>query len=452
MSITNLRKISNGKTVFYNSAFSSNNELVRTGIDTENSFYHSLLLAYAENYSDSSTEERNDMVSRFIESISKKITEENWEQLNSKYRLVSYDSDFLSFLDSFYEYIETRRKPDNQMVQNLIDKLHIGSNFDLYEAIFELVSLSNCKESLKLTNRNSDSLSHSGDLRSISFESYRKTFISNIISILNSSREFKAIDKEKKNYILNILNTFFVAFFKELGKHLLVQFKTNMTSVESKVNPFLLSTISKRFKRDIYFINGSNKLPYSVEQSETKSRKSLVLIRIDNSFEPIGRVLDNKQIGYEFDSNDNFISKLKTFILQPQNISRMYPELASLLPNTKPNKKSPRNLYYSDSDSEEEKTEIDTRHEESTVRETRDRQEISSREPPVKPPVREPPVRESRPSARGESKSKESTRDRNEASARESDYKFRFQPRNQREELLESLQDLVYHSSSDESN
>jgi len=442
MSITNLRKISNGKTVFYNSAFSSNNELVRTGIDTENSFYHSLLLAYAENYSDSSTEEKNDMVSRFIESISKKITEENWEQLNSKYRLVSYDSDFLSFLDSFYEYIETRRKPDNQMVQNVIDKLHIGSNFDLYEAIFELVSLSNCKESLKLTNRNS----HSGDL--LSFESYRKTFISNIISILNSSREFKAIDKEKKNYIINILNTFFVAFFKDLGKHLLVQFKTNMTSVESKVNPFLLSTISKRFKRDIYFINGSNKLPYSVEQCETKSRKSLVLIRIDNSFEPIGRVLDNKQIGYEFDSNDIFISKLKTFILQPQNISRMYPELASLLPNTKPNKKSPRNLYYSDSDSEEEKTEIDTRHEESTVRETRDRQEISSRETSV----REPSLRESRQSVRGESKSKESTRDRNEVSARESDYKFRFQPRNQREELLESLQDLVYQSSSDDSN
>ena len=344
MSISNLRKITNGKSVFYNSPFSNTNELVRTGIDMENSFYHSLLLAYAQDYSTSSVDEKNDMVQRFIESITKKVPEDDWEQLNSEYKLISYSSEIMLSLASFYEYIETKKKPELEAIQNVMNKLRIDSNFELYEAIFELLSFSNFKDALRMTNR---------DSANESLEDYRKIFISNIINILNNSREFKAIDIEKKKYIINIVNNFLVTFFKEFEKQLFQQFKTRLVVVESKVNPFLLSVISRRFKRDIYLIDGTNKLPYSVEQMDDRGRKSILLLRLENSFELIGKILPNKEIGYEFESDNTIIKKLNMFFLHPEGVRNKYPELSQFLSNSV-TAKSPRNLYSSDSDEEED--------------------------------------------------------------------------------------------------
>ena len=428
MSISNLRKITNGKTVFYNSAFSGNNELVRTGIDTENSFYHSLLLAYAENYSEKSKEEKNDMVSRFIESLTKKVTEENWEQFNSEHKLVSYDSEILRFLSSFYEYMDNKEVPDVQVVQNVINKLRIGSNFELYEAIFELISFSNFKEALRTTNRNSSSDS--------SLEDYRDQFISNVIGTLNNSREFKAIDIEKKKYITNIINTFLVSFFKELEKYLYLQFKSILTNTDSRVNPYLVSLISKRFKRDIYFINGSNKLPYSIEREESRDRKSIVLLRIDNLFEPIGKILENKEIGYEFDPSEPFIRKLNTFVLHPENIDRLYPELSQFLPSaSRRSKKSPRNLYSSDSESEEERKPSKKPVPKPLPEPEPEQPKSEPQQFPYQTPsrfFREPP-----------------TRNRDTPSTR---FHFDSPPLTKREEFRNSMKDLIYQSSDDESN
>jgi hypothetical protein len=88
MSNLSLKKIVNGKTVFFNSPFTTNNELVRTGIDLNNSFYHALLLAYTEEYSSVSEDEKNEMVNKFISSLNKKVTEDNWEEINSKYKII----------------------------------------------------------------------------------------------------------------------------------------------------------------------------------------------------------------------------------------------------------------------------------------------------------------------------------------------------------------------------
>ena len=448
MSISNLRKITNGKSVFYNSPFSNTNELVRTGIDMENSFYHSLLLAYAQDYSASSVDEKNDMVQRFIDSITKKVPEDDWEQLNSEYKLISYSSEIMLSLASFYEYIETKKKPELEAIQNVMNKLRIASNFELYEAIFELLSFSNFKDALRMTNRDSSNES---------LEDYRKIFISNIISILNNSREFKAIDIEKKKYIINIVNNFLVTFFKEFEKQLFHQFKTKLVVVDSKVNPFLLSVISKRFKRDIYLVDGTDKLPYSVEQIDDRGRKSIILLRLENSFELVGKILPNKDIGYEFESDNTIIKKLNMFFLHPEGVRNKYPELSQFLSNSV-SAKSPRNLYSSDSDEEEEqkvkvknKLSRETQHRGDTRSDTRSDTRNDTRNEPRSEPRSEPrnDTRYSQPFGQHIEKHKEP---------------FQIEPKYTSKQHVESrrvenqsqsrmnLRDLIYQSSSDESD
>ena len=359
MSLPNLKKIEKGKTVFYNSPFSETNELVRVGIDRENSFYHSLLLSYAEDYPSCSSEEQDDMVSRFIESLMKKVSIDDWEELNNEYNLVSYSSELMSSLQSFYEYIETRKMSDLESIRNVVSKLQISSNFELYEAIFELLSFSNFKNALKMTNKDSS------DNESV--DEYRKLFISNIITILNSSKEFKAIEMEKKRYIINIVNNFLVNFFREIEKQTFNKFKSKLLLVESNVNNFVMDTVSKRLKRNIYIVNGSNRLPYALSPNIDRGRKNIVLLQFQNSFELVGKILPKNDIIYEFEAENKFIRKVNMFLVSPEDIHEKYPSLAEYLP--KLSQESPRNLY-SDSDDDrrrknepkrEEKSRLETR-------------------------------------------------------------------------------------------
>jgi|694.fasta_scaffold04476_14 hypothetical protein len=356
MSLPNLKKIEKGKTVFYNSPFSETNELVRVGIDRENSFYHSLLLSYAEDYPSCSSEEQDDMVSRFIESLMKKVSIDDWEELNNEYNLVSYSSELMSSLQSFYEYIETRKMSDLESIRNVVSKLQISSNFELYEAIFELLSFSNFKNALKMTNKDSSD--------SESVDEYRKLFISNIITILNSSKEFKAIEMEKKRYIINIVNNFLVNFFREIEKQTFNKFKSKLLLVESNVNNFVMDTVSKRLKRNIYIVNGSNRLPYALSPNIDRGRKNIVLLQFQNSFELVGKILPKNDIIYEFEAENKFIRKVNMFLVSPEDIHEKYPSLAEYLP--KLSQESPRNLY-SDSDDDRRRKNEPKREEKSRL-------------------------------------------------------------------------------------
>jgi hypothetical protein len=304
---------------------------------------------------------------------------------------------------------------------------------------------------------------------------YRKVFISNTINILNNSREFKAIDIEKKKYIINIVNNFLVTFFKELEIHSFLLFKNRLTVVGPKVNPFLLSVISKRFKRDIYLIDGINKLPYKIEQIDNRGRKSIVLLRIENSFELIGRILPNKEIGYEFESGDKFIKKLNMFLCNPEDIRDSYPELSQFL-SIAHSAKSPRNLYSSDSEDEEQKSKVNhkppprrreepsnqdeprrepTRREAPSQEEHQRREEPPDREESNEPPRREPRSEVLRREARNESqyfpefqyRSEPNSRGQNEAKPKNNQRGEENEP-----QMRRSLKDFMYESSSDDSN
>ena len=335
MSNLSLKQVANGKTVFFNSPLTLDNELVRTGISLDNSFYHALLLAYTEDYSSNSENERNEMVNKFITSLNKKITLENWQEVNSKHKIIELDFVLIKTLEAFYEYLETRRTSFNNAINNVIRELRIDTNFSLFEAIFELISFSHFKNTLKSTIR---------ELKNNSIREYKPIFINNIVNSLNFSKEFKILEQEKKKYIITIINNFLTVFFRELE---LDCFKMVKDKVFKEVNPFLLSLICSRFKRDLFIIDSKTKLPVKYPDFVT-SKKSIVLLKIDDNFEPIGRLKQKNNIQYEFEPEDMYIKKLSMFLLNPEKFKNKYPELLT-------ESKNKRNIYFSDSDSEEEK-------------------------------------------------------------------------------------------------
>ena len=172
MSNLSLKPIATGKIVFFNSPLTRDGELVRTGLALENSFYHALLLAYTDDYSSSSEEERNEMINKFISSLNKKITLDNWQEFNSKYKFVAFDFVLIKTIESFYDYLETKRTSSN-IINNIVRELRIDSNFSLFEAIFELLSFSYFKNALKTTT---------DELNNNTIREYRTIFINTIVN------------------------------------------------------------------------------------------------------------------------------------------------------------------------------------------------------------------------------------------------------------------------------
>jgi hypothetical protein len=205
-----------------------------------------------------------------------------------------------------------------------------------------LVPFSFFKNSLKTTLN---------DLNNKTIREYRPILTTHVINNLNSSREFRNLDSEKRRYIVNIINNFLHVFFRELETYCFNNVKENITVINERVNPFIISAVSSRFKRDLLIIDSTNKLPQ--ESEFIQGRKSIVLLQIGDNFELIGRVMPKNNIQYEFDTDDVFIKKLNMFLFDPEKLKKKYPELVPLFKST-----TKRNLYVSDSDSENERKEV----------------------------------------------------------------------------------------------
>ena len=126
-------------------------------------------------------------------------------------------------------------------------------------------------------------------------------------------------------------------------------------NVNMDMDLFQVEVVSERFRRDIYFIDGKTRMPYSISATadNIKNRKALVVVWVGgNHYEIVGRLLPGNKIQREFPIGDPFIEKLRTFLFYPERVEDNFPELVQYLPrNYRPHTgDSPRR----DSDSEEE--------------------------------------------------------------------------------------------------
>jgi len=120
--------------------------------------------------------------------------------------------------------------------------------------------------------------------------------------------------------------------YKESYKNYAESIKDTKEDVDSNSIEF----ISSRFNREVYFIDGVARLPYDVVQSEQLSRnnntkKSIILVRINNHYEILGRLLPGNKVQREFDNKDPLIVKITMFLREPERIRFNYPQLNKYL-------------------------------------------------------------------------------------------------------------------------
>jgi hypothetical protein len=180
-------------------------------------------------------------------------------------------------------------------------------------------------------------------------QEYKPIFINNIVNSLNYSKEFRSLNQEKKKYIINIANNFLTTFFRELEADCFKVVKNQMMTVQEKINPFIIGAVCSRFKRDLFIIDSSTKLP--LKHTNINGKKSIVLLKFGDKFEPIARSISRDSYQYEFEPEDEYIKKLSMFLLNPEKFKTKYPQLFS-------EAKKKRNVYVSDSESDEDEQKL----------------------------------------------------------------------------------------------
>ena len=159
--------------------------------------------------------------------------------------------------------------------------------------------------------------------------------IEDTITYLNEKDEIKEIDEDKSTYVKAKISKFLEVVLKVAANSAYKSYVKGIQNVSEDTDTYTINFISERFKRDIYFLDGNNRLPYNncPTPENLKGRKSIIVIWIARShYEIVGRLLTGNRIQREFDHDDPLIKKIKTLLLNPENVSKDYPELVQYIP------------------------------------------------------------------------------------------------------------------------
>lgn len=337
-SIKNLEILDTGKTVVFTSPFSGyDNYLVRTGIIQEKySFIHSVLTAYSKEYFYMDIKGKKQLVEEFMENI---FTIKEFKKDMTNYR--NYKSKLLNFINDIYNLKE--ELPDKKLRK--IYK-NISKN-PVYELFFEIVLIDDIE---KMFNINDDVNDLKPDNNNM-IDQYKNIINHEIknylesLEILNHIKDKIKLEFIKKN-ITNIVNLI-------LDNIELYQFDIYNNEITKDINIDMVNIISNKLKTDIYFIDSKTRLPYKYNTSQIyNNKKAIIILKIENSYETIGLLLDNNKVKRDFDFNHFLIKKINTFLFEPDKIPSKYPELLNYIKY--PSKPPLKNKKHIVEDSDEE--------------------------------------------------------------------------------------------------
>jgi hypothetical protein len=334
------------KTVVFTSPLEGNDVLVRTGTVKEGScFFHSILHAYSKDYVSMNKTGRMKLVRKLRASMAGKIDKDSWEEMAGGViakapfqEMVNKTlSNFELFLNGTDEKIRGRatRKAIKLLITN-------EKEMDVYKIIISLVSTQLLVHEILPTIYKKSSTIKIKDTINIILEECSNHF--------NNLDEIKMISKEKREYLLNVFQIYLKVVCNEAYKETYKNYVKGLETTTEDVDSYSIDFVSDRFERDLYFINGKTRLPYTIdskEYSNTTKRKCIILISIDqNHYEVMGRLLPGNKIQREFDCTDPIVTKMYTFLNEPSKLKYKYPELKEFLP------KSPtrRNMFETNDD------------------------------------------------------------------------------------------------------
>ena len=178
----------------------------------------------------------------------------------------------------------------------------------------------------------------------------------------NISDICEAIINETTTYIKNkkclidiqSIRKFLLTIFKEAEDQAFKTFVSNLQNSKKDVDENIVSLVSNHFKRDIYFLNYKNRMPYMHCQTikKLKKQKSIIIFCFGKGrYEVIGKLLNNNFIQREFDFDDIIIKKMYMFLVNPEKIQTNFKDLVQYLPQK--GKKNSDSEEHSEENSEE---------------------------------------------------------------------------------------------------
>lgn len=357
-------KLEPDKSVVFKSPIRGNATLVRTGNSTSSlSFFQSVLHSCSEKYVRLSTEEKINFVESFKKDIISSINRKIWEEISDLAKF-SFKKNVNDILFNFYLFLENNPKAKGQSTYRVIKKL-VGENeksLEVYKLIAKTIPF---EEVFK---------------KKILASAYSKTENKQISDVCD------AIIKETIKFIKNknvfietkIIQILFFAIFNEAEEQAFKTFISNLQNVP--IDETIVSLVSNHFKRDIYFLNYTNRMPFIHYQTidKIKKQKSIIIFCFSNgSYEVIGKLLENNRIQREFDFDDPIIQKMYTFLVNPEQISTKFKKLVKYLPQKY---KESSNSEEDSEEEEEEESEEESEEEKSEEEEESEEEESEEEE------------------------------------------------------------------------
>lgn len=334
------------KTVVFFTPLEGDDTIVRTGTIGEGSCaYHSILHACNKEYASLSISDRMNYVKKFRDGLSKSISLDDWRSLGLVSK-IPYQEVVSNVIDGFYDFVSTN-VIKNRILVSVLRKMAI-KNADVYKIVADIMPKDRLEKHIipQVYEKTHDkSIS---DTNSQVIDEIRKH---------SDNRIGSSCSKEKREQMVRVMCSLFEYIFSESETVAYETYVRDMANVHENVDTFSFDVISNEVDRDIYFIDGSTRMPYNncSTKENLKGRKSVVLLWVDKThYEVIGRLMKGRRVQREFNADDPFIIKLKMFLLNPEDVPKSYPELVPYIPKDLRPKSNLRVVYNSSSESEDE--------------------------------------------------------------------------------------------------
>lgn len=358
--IHSLKMLPVNKSVVFYSPMEGEDVLVRTGTIGEGScLFHALLHAYSKDYATMGRKGRMKFVMRLRASMAGGVDRESWEEMGEGViSKVPYQENVLDILSNLYKFLEGKGRVRGRSTRRVLKKLFKDAKEpdELYKLIVDLLPFK------KLSN---ECLPQAYDrTQDERIRQCSEAVQEDVIAYLKTRKELGSISKEKVEYIMGKVNNMLHTVLLEAENSAFRSYVKGLERVSEDVDSYTIDFISERFNRDVYFLDGTSRLPYNTcpTTNNLKNRKSMIVLWVGrNHYEIVGRLLPGNRIQREFPPDDILISRIRTLITRPEDIPKLYPDLVEYLPRSlRP--KSPRRRAKDETryDTKEESEDSDT--------------------------------------------------------------------------------------------
>jgi hypothetical protein len=327
---TQLSVLPTGKTVVFYSPIEGQDVLVRTGTIGEGSpFLHALLHAYSKEYIKLDKKGKMKLAAKLRNNMAEKLDKKRWGEVSSSMvAKMPFQENISEILGDFYKHVLKNRSCKTTAGKNIVRLLK--PDMETYKIICEIITLDQFEKEI---------LPKAYDMcTEEKLEKCREVITQESTSFAQKSLDSlgDSIDKQRKKYCIGKLVNLMEAVLKEAESKAYKKYLENLKDSSVVVDSYTVELLSKRFNRNIYFMDSRTRMPYDIGSAKsdpkTSPTKSLIVMWLGGShYETVGKLLPHNRIQREFYADDPLIRRINTFLYQPSLVAEQYPNLVPYL-------------------------------------------------------------------------------------------------------------------------